>query len=73
MNYDRHAALPIKDALSPNDLVMLRSGGPALTVVDVGMYHGNVCCQWETKEGRRERSWFPVKCLRLLPNSCPSS
>ncbi len=73
MNYDSQAALAIKDALSPNDLVMLRSGGPALTVVDVGMYHGNLFCHRETKEGRRERAWFPVKCLRLLPNSCPSS
>jgi hypothetical protein len=30
MNYDSHAALAIEDALSPNDLVMLRSGGQAV-------------------------------------------
>ena len=32
----------------PGDVVMLRSGGPSMTVIDIGQHTGCVVCAWET-------------------------
>jgi uncharacterized protein YodC (DUF2158 family) len=40
---------PVAD-LRPGSIVRLRSGGPRMTVLDVGRYTGVVWCRWEAWE-----------------------
>jgi uncharacterized protein YodC (DUF2158 family) len=56
-------SLVTKVSLSPGRVVQLRSGGPLMTVLDVGTHTSQVCCRWLV-DGKPAEAWFPVACLR---------
>ena len=47
----------------PGDRVRLESGGPEMTVLDVGRYTGCVVCEWPTADGATHRVAFPPASL----------
>ncbi len=49
-------------AFKVGDTVRLKSGGPVMTVVEVGA--DNVDCQWFTGDGAPERAGFPPDALK---------
>lgn len=54
-------APPNLRSVMPGNRVMLRSGGPEMTVCDTDA-QGMAVCQWMRCE-RLERSTFPLECL----------
>lgn len=54
-------APPSLRSVMPGNRVMLRSGGPEMTVSDVDE-QGMAVCQWMSG-GRLERAAFPLECL----------
>lgn len=49
-------------SVMPGNKVMLRSGGPEMTVCDVDE-HGKAVCQWEGAGGNFARSAFDLRTL----------
>lgn len=47
----------------PGDQVVLKSGGPVMTVLDVGRHTGRVWCEWMEGDAPRGHC-FPGECLR---------
>jgi uncharacterized protein YodC (DUF2158 family) len=54
------------DRFQIGDSVELNSGGPPMTVYDIGRVTGWLLCQWETTEGKRQEGAFPAVCVRRL-------
>lgn len=54
-------APPNLRSVMPGNRVMLRSGGPEMTVCDTDA-QGMAVCQWMSG-GRLERAAFPLECL----------
>ena len=54
-------APPNLHSVMPGNKVMLRSGGPEMTVCDTDA-QGCAICQWES-DGRLERASFDLVCL----------
>jgi len=50
-------------AWKPGDTVVLRSGSPLMTVVDVGRHVGLVFCRWADSEGVLDYAIFTAECL----------
>jgi uncharacterized protein YodC (DUF2158 family) len=50
--------------LGEGDFVILRSGGPIMTVLSVG--DDNVLCEWTGEDGRVVRNTFYIACLWKL-------
>lgn len=46
----------------PGDRVRLQSGGPLMTVLDVGKHTGTVWCRWPVSNDFRETS-FPTEAI----------
>jgi uncharacterized protein YodC (DUF2158 family) len=42
----------------PGDRVVLRSGGPGMTVLDVGAFTGHVWCRWPVGQGAFDEASF---------------
>jgi uncharacterized protein YodC (DUF2158 family) len=64
---DREAAPGLAHAFNPGDKVMLRSGGPGMTVVDVGRHTGRVVCCWLAGDGHLREACLPAEALRPDP------
>jgi uncharacterized protein YodC (DUF2158 family) len=54
---------PTADEFEPGEVVHLASGGPAMTVLDVGRHTGMVFVRWLSPEGPAEHH-FPAAMLR---------
>jgi uncharacterized protein YodC (DUF2158 family) len=50
----------------PGDIVVLRSGGPDMTVTAVDPEAGTVECWWANAELVTDSGTFPVECLELV-------
>lgn len=55
-------ALPNLRSVMPGNKVMLRSGGPEMTVSDVDAA-GNAICSWLNSDGVLEHRSFQLECL----------
>ena len=53
------------DAIKPGDVVMLRSGGPHMTVEELGEHVDAKCMWFAGVELRNE--WFPLVVLSIIP------
>ena len=53
------------DVIEPGAVVMLRSGGPHMTVEELGE-HVDAKCVWFTDNELRNE-WFPLAVLRVTP------
>ena len=53
----------INISIQVGDVVMLKSGSRAMTVIDVD--GGFAMCTWMTKSGKIERANFPVESLEI--------
>lgn len=56
-------------AFAPGDNVMLSSGGPGMTVLDVGAHTGLVWCRWMGEGGDVREYAFPAQALRRDPRA----
>jgi uncharacterized protein YodC (DUF2158 family) len=54
-----------KGEIRAGDRVMLRSGGPWMTVLDVGRDTGHVWCRWMTEAGVVTETTFPMQSVSL--------
>jgi len=54
---------PKECPFKPGDKVMLNSGGPTMTVIDVGTHTRQVFCQWVNTYGKTETGGFPAETL----------
>ena len=54
--------------LHSGDRVTIRSGGPMMTVLDVGRDTGQVWCRWMTEDGVAIEGVFPAQALWPDPN-----
>jgi uncharacterized protein YodC (DUF2158 family) len=54
-------------AFKPGDKVMLPSGGPGMTVMDIGTHSGLVWCVWIDRDGITFKETFPSASLSLDP------
>jgi uncharacterized protein YodC (DUF2158 family) len=50
----------------PGDSVMLASGSPTLTVVDIGKHTGCILCRWPDDAGKPVEHSFPPEGLRMV-------
>jgi len=58
---------PVKSvAVEIGDVVVLASGGPAMTVIGFGP-DGQVQCKWKRQDGQSDVAEFPLDGLRLPP------
>jgi uncharacterized protein YodC (DUF2158 family) len=48
------------------DVVILNSGGPAMTVIGLGS-DNRAQCKWKRADGQDEEASFPVEAIRLAP------
>jgi uncharacterized protein YodC (DUF2158 family) len=48
------------EQLQPGDVAVLKSGGPLLTVLDVGRHTSFVWCRWANSDGGINESMFPA-------------
>ena len=55
-------------SLRSGDRVTIRSGGPMMTVLDVGRDTGQVWCRWMTEAGVAMEGVFPAQTLWPDPN-----
>ena len=55
----------MSDDLKPGDIVMLKSGGPDMTVADDGGSAGYLNCMWFDATGPQEQE-FPVVGLKAV-------
>ena len=53
----------------PGDKVMLPSGGPGMTVLDVGAHTGYAWCRWIDGNGTIHEASFPPGTLVIDPRS----
>jgi uncharacterized protein YodC (DUF2158 family) len=54
--------------LRAGDRVWLRSGGPPMTVLDIGRDTGQVWCRWMNDAGAVREGAFPAQALSLDPS-----
>lgn len=47
------------------DVVRLRSGGPAMTITQLGLTHGRVECAWFDCEGNLKTAFIHGKALEI--------
>jgi uncharacterized protein YodC (DUF2158 family) len=59
----------VASSWAPGKLVVLPSGGPGMTVVDVGRHTGLVWCRWIGVDGSVCEREFPAETLRSDPRS----
>jgi uncharacterized protein YodC (DUF2158 family) len=55
--------IPNPQSFTPGNRVVLQSGGPAMTVVDVGARTGLVFCRWTGGDGESREASFPADTL----------
>lgn len=55
-------------SFEPGDKVMFASGGPSMTVIDIGIHSARVWCQW-MHQGALVESSFAAQTLRTDPRS----
>jgi uncharacterized protein YodC (DUF2158 family) len=55
-------------AMNPGDRVALCSGGPSMTVIDIGVHSGFIWCRWMSGSDVRE-GLFPPATLVVDPRS----
>ncbi len=62
-------------SIKKGDVVQLKSGGPVMTVSNVGNYaemggfENGAACTWFDKNGKKSEDVFDVEMLRVLPQS----
>lgn len=66
----RQSAAPGVNAMKAGDVVQLNSGGPPMTVTDVG--REKATCSWLDATGRQQMGAFPHAALRPYDNGAGS-
>jgi uncharacterized protein YodC (DUF2158 family) len=64
-----HATEAAPREFKAGDLVNLRSGGPYMTVVDVGRETGQVWCRWADQSGTIRETALTPAVLRHCPSA----
>lgn len=59
---------PMADEFAPGDVVRVKSGGPSMTVVEVGDYLGQrkAWCEWFDEKNKPQKETFSVHALEKV-------
>jgi uncharacterized protein YodC (DUF2158 family) len=61
------ARTAVSETFCAGDKAWLRSGGPCMTVLDVGRDTGQVWCRWMSEAGTVIEQAFPIQTIQSKP------
>jgi uncharacterized protein YodC (DUF2158 family) len=56
----------ISPSFEPGDIVVLRSGGPDMTVIEMDAISGRLRCWWMNSDGFTDEADFLPQCLEKI-------